>query len=196
MPEPDVEALTSVDADNLAWLKEVLTEVGWPGRSMVGEDGAHAAWLLAQHADQDPSFQRRCLEALSQAVADGEASSADLAYLTDRVLLAEGKPQEYGTQFVGRETGWIPRQLRDSEGVDERRAQMGLGTLADNTTRMAVEYGPPTPVIIICPDCGDKIEAWAPEEGETRPIRCRTCGFSSTFALSVPAEPSDEGGSA
>ena len=104
--------------------------------------------------------------------------------------------QVYGTQFVGRETGWIPRQLRDPDGVDERRAQRGLGTLADNATRMAVEYGAPTPVTIICPDCGEKIKAWPPEEGETRPIRCRTCGFSSTFALSVAAEPPDAGGSA
>jgi hypothetical protein len=74
-PEPDFETMVSVDADNLAWLKDVVTEVGWPGRSMVGEDGAHAAWLLAQHADQDPAFQRGCLELLTQAVASGEASS-------------------------------------------------------------------------------------------------------------------------
>jgi Family of unknown function (DUF6624) len=67
---------------------------------MVGGDGAHAAWLLARHADQDPAFQRRCLELLTQAVASGEAAKIELAYLTDRVL-AEGKPQEYGTQFVG-----------------------------------------------------------------------------------------------
>jgi hypothetical protein len=181
----------SVDADNLAWLKEVVTEVGWPGRSMVGGDGAHAAWLLAQHADQDPSFQRRCLDLLSQAVAGGEASSAELAYLTDRVLLAEGKPQEYGTQFIGCERGWIPRQLRDPEGVDERRAQMGLETLADNASRMSADYGPPTPFIIICAECGDKIEAWPPEEGDTGQIRCRTCGFGSTFTLSSPVEPPD-----
>jgi hypothetical protein len=64
MPEPDWEIVATVDADNLAWLKEVVAEVGWPGQSMVGEDGAHAAWLLAQHADQDPAFQRRCLELL------------------------------------------------------------------------------------------------------------------------------------
>jgi hypothetical protein len=57
MPEPDWEIVATVGADNLAWLKEVLAEVGWPGQSMVGEDGAHAAWLLAQHADQDPAFQ-------------------------------------------------------------------------------------------------------------------------------------------
>ena len=73
-PEPEWETLTSVDADNLAWLKRVVTEVGWPGRSAVGEDGAHAAWLLVQHADRDPAFQRKCLELVTQATACGEAS--------------------------------------------------------------------------------------------------------------------------
>jgi DNA-directed RNA polymerase subunit RPC12/RpoP len=189
MPEQDFESVVSGDADNLAWLKEIVNEVGWLGQSMVGEDGAHAAWLLAQHADQDPAFQRRCLELLNQAVASGEASPADLAYLTDRVLLADGKPQEYGTQFVGYERGWVPRRLRDPEKVDERRAGMGLGTLAENVALMAAEYGPPTPAIIMCPDCGSKIEAWPPEEGETRQVRCEACGFTSAFALDAPAEP-------
>ncbi len=118
-PEPDWEVLAAVDADHLAWLREVVASVGWPGQSMVGEDGAHAAWLLAQHADQDPAFQRRCLELMTQAVASGEAAKADLAYLTEGVLLAEGKAQEYGTQFVGRESGWAPRRLRDPDTMDD-----------------------------------------------------------------------------
>jgi hypothetical protein len=44
---------------------------------LVGEDGAHAAWLLAQHADRDPAFQRRCLDLLTQAVAGREASPCE-----------------------------------------------------------------------------------------------------------------------
>ena len=63
---------------------------------MVGKDGAHAAWLLAQHADRDPAFQRRRLDLVTQAAARGQASPTELAYLTDRGLLAEGKSQEYG----------------------------------------------------------------------------------------------------
>jgi hypothetical protein len=193
--EPDWEIVATVDADNLAWLKEVVAEVGWPGQSMVGEDGAHAAWLLAQHADQDPAFQRRCLELLTQAVASGEAAPAALAYLTDRVLLAEGKPQEYGTQFVGRESGWTPRRLRDPENVDERRAAMSLGTLAENIARMADDYGAPTPATVICARCGNSCQAWPPEDGETGQIRCPSCATTTTLASDAPAEPDAEPGS-
>jgi len=64
MTERERETGASVDADNLAWLKEGAAEAGSPEQSVVGEDTAHATWLLAQHADRDPAFQHRCLDSL------------------------------------------------------------------------------------------------------------------------------------
>jgi hypothetical protein len=141
----DPEAFGQVDAENLPWLKKVITEIGWPGRSIVGDDGASAAWLLVQHADSDPAFQRQCLELLTVAASHGEAAKAQVAYLTDRVLLAEGEPQEFGAQAIGRNGQWVPCDLRDPGHVDQRRAAMSLGSLADNLARITEEYGPPTP---------------------------------------------------
>ncbi len=37
-------------------MREIVARVGWPGRRMVGDDGASAAWLLVQHSDTDPGF--------------------------------------------------------------------------------------------------------------------------------------------
>jgi len=76
-----------IDDENTRWLAEVLSARGWPGRTLVGEDGAGAAWLLAQHADHDPVRQRAFLHALRSAAAQGQASRAHLAYLEDRVRL-------------------------------------------------------------------------------------------------------------
>lgn len=45
----DAGAMAAVDGENLPWLRRVITDVGWPGKSLLGEDGAQAAWLLAQH---------------------------------------------------------------------------------------------------------------------------------------------------
>jgi hypothetical protein len=81
------ERVRAVDAANTARMKRIVAERGWPGRSLVGDDGAQAAWLLVQHADHDPAFQRACLELLGQAVQAGEADARQHAYLTDRCVL-------------------------------------------------------------------------------------------------------------
>ena len=138
-----LDELAAVDAANTAWLRQVIDDHGWPGISLVGEDGAHAAWLLAQHADRDVAFQRRCLDLLTQAVEQNEASPRDLAYLTDRVLLAEGEEQVYGTQFEVVEGFHRPRRLGDPDAVDERRRSVGLGTLAGYAAGMGERYGKP-----------------------------------------------------
>ncbi len=37
-------------------IKEIISEHGWPGIDIVGKDGAEAAWLITQHADQRQLF--------------------------------------------------------------------------------------------------------------------------------------------
>jgi Family of unknown function (DUF6624) len=182
----DHEAVSQVDAENLPWLKKVIAEIGWPGRSAVGEDGAAAAWLLTQHADSDPAFQRQCLDLLAMAAEQGEATKAQVAYLTDRVLLAEGKPQEFGTQATGRNGQWVPCRLRDPDNVDHRRAAMSLGSLAENLARIAEEYGPPTPPVTSCPACGGEVEIWLPDPGEEATADCANCGQTLRFGVRVP----------
>ena len=56
--------MAAAGGENLPWLEQVVTGIGWPGKSRVGEDGARAAWLPAQLAKSDPAFQRRCLDLL------------------------------------------------------------------------------------------------------------------------------------
>lgn len=100
MPEWET-AVAPVDRDNTARLREIVGRHGWPGHRLVGEAGAHAAWLLVQHAP--PDMQEECLPLLQDAVARGDASPADLAYLMDRVLMHRGEPQIYGTQYQVRD---------------------------------------------------------------------------------------------
>jgi hypothetical protein len=187
----DGDTWEQVDAENLPWLKQVIAEIGWPGRSVVGEDGAKAAWLLAQHADRDPGFQRQCLDLLTVAADQGEATRAEVTYLTDRVLLAEGKPQEFGTQAIGRHGEWVPRQLRDPGGVDQRRAAMSLGPLADNLARITEEYGPPAASIASCPACGGKVEIWLPDPGEEAEVECANCGQTLRFGVGADPGPGE-----
>lgn len=97
---------------------------------LVG-DGASAAWLLVQHADDDAAFQERVLELMHGVVERGDADRSELAYLTDRVRVAHGRPQVYGTQF-GRN---VPQPIEDPDQLDARRAAAGLEPFADYAAR-------------------------------------------------------------
>lgn len=101
----------------------------------MGYDGAHAAWLLA--CDADPAFQEACLHLLAAAVAAGEAAPADLAYLDDRVRVARGDPQRYGTQCEQNDDGhWRPLPLAEPDHVDRLRTEAGLEPLPTYLARM------------------------------------------------------------
>ncbi len=86
--------------------------------------------MLVQHAP--PDLQEECLPLLEDAVARGDASAVDLAYLMDRVLMHRGEPQVYGTQY--RVKDGVPElwTVRDPAGLDERRAALGLEPEAEN----------------------------------------------------------------
>ncbi|MFI7465980.1 DUF6624 domain-containing protein [Nonomuraea sp. NPDC049646] len=136
-----MERWTTVDADNTAYLKQVIDEHGWPGRDLVGDEGAQAAWLLAQHADHDLAFQQRCLELLRDAVGQGQAAPRHLAYLVDRVRVGEGRPQVFGTQYHAPDGVFQPRPIEDRDRLDERRAEAGLEPHADYDSSMREQYG-------------------------------------------------------
>ena len=133
--------LGDVDRVHTERLKEILAVHGWPLRSMVGGRANRAAFLIAQHADRDVEFQSYCLE-LMRAAAPREVSPADIAYLTDRVRVNTGREQVYGTQFHRVGDQLVPRPIEDEALVDERRASVGLGTLAEYRELMAGLAGP------------------------------------------------------
>lgn len=121
-----------VDVGNTDRLHEIVNDYGWPGHSLVGEKGAHDAWLLAQHADRQLDFQRRALSLLAAAVDRGEATSVQLAYLTDRVRMNEGREQLYGTQLGDVQNGTVvPWPIENPAELDMRRATVGLEAFAE-----------------------------------------------------------------
>ena len=126
---------------------EILEEYGWPGWSLVGEEGSTAAWVLVQHADLEPEFQELALAYLMGAVEAEDASRGDLAYLIDRVRVAKELPQVYGTQVgPGPDGDLAPRTpIEDPDNVDARRAEAGLGTLEEYYQEIREAFGTPEP---------------------------------------------------
>jgi hypothetical protein len=128
-----------VDIDNTRFLEEILLNSGWPTISMVGEEASQAAWLLIQHADHKPDLQAMCLELLKSLPID-EIRQSNVAYLEDRVRVAQGKPQLYGTQFKRIDGNFEPFPIEDVETLEERRVLMGLETFEANKQRLINQH--------------------------------------------------------
>lgn len=126
----------AVQRANTARLTAIVTRYGWPGIHLVGARGSDAAWLIAQNSN-DPALQARCLALLEDAVKREDASPKDLAYLTDRVLLNQGKPQRYGTQFHVDSHGESTLEpVEDATHLDARRKAVGLPSVAAQQARV------------------------------------------------------------
>ena len=124
--------MAAVHAQNARKLDAIIERHGWPGRSLVGDDGAEAAWLVLQHAIGHPALLRKCVPLLRESAKLREIEPHHVAYLEDRICVLEGRPQRYGTQFDWDEHGQLnPLPLQDSEHVDSYRASVGLGPLAE-----------------------------------------------------------------
>ena len=125
--------VAQIDTADRARIKQIIQRYGWPGYDLVGTDGDGDAWLLVQHSDNDKAFQKHCLLLIEAAVKSGQSKPSNFAYLTDRVLCSEHKPQIYGTQFTFKQDtqgNFIPQPIADPAHVDQRRASVNLCPLA------------------------------------------------------------------
>jgi hypothetical protein len=114
----------NVDIRNTNRLKEIVSAIGWPTISKVGDEASTAAWLLVQHADFE--FQQKCLE-LMKVEPESEVSGRDRAFLDDRVRVRLNQPTLYGTQFYRDNNGLLSVcSIEDKEHLNERRATVGL----------------------------------------------------------------------
>ncbi|MFC4455103.1 DUF6624 domain-containing protein [Deinococcus sonorensis] len=130
--QPGARSMAVVDAESTAWLETVLSKFGWPSANRSDPQLAFNAWLLAQHADLTRPLQACVLDLIGQQKST-QLEAQNLAYLTDRVRLAQGQEQLYGTQVTyddvqGRAT---PSRLADPLHVNERRARIGLSSIED-----------------------------------------------------------------
>src|SRR5205814_4930640 len=83
--------MKQLDGKNVSRLREILKQYGWPGKALVGTDGANAAWTIAQHGGE--LFLRQTVPLMRAAAERGDLDWALVAQSIDRDLLAQGKQQ-------------------------------------------------------------------------------------------------------
>jgi hypothetical protein len=131
----------AVDRRNLKTVKAIIAAHGVPTPRQIGSDGMGAFWLIVQHAN-DFKFQAQMLRTFEGGNFGIQLS--DMALLKDRVLMHEGKPQIYGSQFNSDGDKWVLYDLEDPSHVDERRKSMRLMPFDMYKCAIAVLYEKPT----------------------------------------------------
>jgi hypothetical protein len=160
-----VRRLIAVVHENAERLRQIVAQYGWPGRSLVGEDGADAAWLILQHCGSGVptvgtpdslAFQRSCLPILEQAVLNGEAHPRHLAHVADNLLERSGEPPEFAvlasaySVIDGRPVFNRPIDLPT---INHRRAEIGLAPFAEDLRRRTLGQ-------VLWPTGPTRVEPW------------------------------------
>jgi hypothetical protein len=120
--------LRQVDESHYPEILRIYEKYKWPLISVVGRTAAHNYWLLVQH--QPAEFQQRVLPDMQRAVEAGEASKIDYAYLYDRVMFQQGKPQHWGTQASCTNGKAVLAPVDDPTGLEQRRRDLQLMPVA------------------------------------------------------------------
>jgi len=131
--------LTAIDAALTAHLKTIVQGHGWPTIALVGIDASDAAMLLLTHT-ADLSWRASLLPQLENLADLGKIDGAPLATVIDKQLVAEGKPQRYGTQFKSTDDGLSMIQVEDPGGLDSLRARTLLPPIEVYRAQLARQY--------------------------------------------------------
>lgn len=120
-------------------ISEIIKNNGYPGYNLVGEQGANIAFIIVQHSDHNPEFQKNYLELMKIEVEKGNDKASNYALLTDRSNLNNGKKQIYGTQvaYNFKISQAFPKNLKDSVQVNKRRKAIGLEPIEVYLNRMS-----------------------------------------------------------
>jgi hypothetical protein len=124
--------------------EQLFNKYGFLGFDKVGQEGSKNFWLLVQHCDKYPAFQKEVLKAMDKEVKKGNANPNNYAYLYDRVKVNAGEKQLFGTQVtyeVATTGRAIPKiGLADSANVDRLRKEYGLHSLKEYLNEMTTSH--------------------------------------------------------
>jgi hypothetical protein len=135
-----IKKVYDCDSKNISEAKRIIEKYGWPTFDLVGKKASNAFWLLIQHADRDIKFQKKCLKLLKEAANNNQAHLQNVAYLTDRILVAEKKKQRFGTQFMLKGKKLVSYPIIAEKNLNEIRKEYGLNAIEKQIEKINREY--------------------------------------------------------
>jgi hypothetical protein len=115
------------DSINFDALERYLDKNGYPLISKVGRRQSRAVGFIILHHFDSLTFEKY-LPIIKNLCIIGEAEWDVFAKMTDKLCVARGEPQVYGTQYDRDSSGRITLfKVDDIESVNYRRMRIGLG---------------------------------------------------------------------
>ena len=122
------------DHRNQELVISIIEKCGMPTLNEVTQKHMNAIWLGLQHTDE--KIRQKYFPQIEKAVENGDLSKQQYALMKDRILMDEGKPQIYGSQI---KNGKLYK-LENPETVNERRKEMGMGTIEDYLKYFNIQF--------------------------------------------------------
>jgi hypothetical protein len=112
-------------------VRAILDEYGWPTKEMIGEQGNWTICNVIQHSDNE--IRIKYLPMMREAVKDKKLAPRFLVRAEDRIATERGDLQIYGGQmkFYPETKSFNVWPVLGPENVDKRRAEIGLGPIAE-----------------------------------------------------------------
>lgn len=123
------------DHRNQELVISIIEKCGMPTLKDVNQEQMNAIWLGLQH-NTDNTYRVKYFPLIEKAVKNGDLSKEQLALMKDRILMDEGKPQQFGTQI---KNGKL-YDLEAPETVNDRRQEMGLEPIEDYLKRFDIIF--------------------------------------------------------
>jgi hypothetical protein len=134
----------SVFSTHKVQVEKIFNRYGFLGYDKVGKEASNQFWLIVQHCDKFPEFQKRVLAEMNKQVKKQNADPNNYAYLYDRVEVNAGRKQSFGTQVdyeVDKAGRAFPKYgLVDSINVEKRRKEYGLESLKEYLNMMTTMH--------------------------------------------------------
>lgn len=138
-PENMLDRLREARDNNSDNLCLILKTYGWPTKTLVGDDGADAAFFLLRNSS-NPVMQASLLPVIIAATSQGEIELRDFASYIDRIRLNAGLKQLFGTQATIRDGFLVMFPIENEALVDARRKQYQLPPLAEYQRTLEQNY--------------------------------------------------------
>lgn len=131
--------LAYADMINLMKVEAIFKRYGWPNVLTIDDKAHIALFLVIQHTSLKKQLQYAPL--IWKAAREGKLRKSQAAMLDDRMAVAHGKPQIYGSQIVcdAATNECYVHPIAEPETVDARRGEMGMEPLATYVARWEIK---------------------------------------------------------